>query len=82
LTQLIEKYKLGVDTISFSSEYEVILDCGDIKVLLGKKNTYDEVLSQLKNILAEAEGMEITIDMRNYVKGTNNIIAKPKKPTD
>ena len=82
LTQLIEKYDLGVDTISFSNKYEVTVDCAGIKVLLGKKDTYDEVLSELKNILKEAEGMELTIDMRNYVKGTNNFSAKPKKPTE
>jgi cell division protein FtsQ len=82
LTQLIEKYDLGVDTISFNNKYEVSVDCADIKVLLGKKSTYDEALSELTNILKEVEGMELTIDMRNYVKGTDNIIAKPKKPTD
>jgi cell division protein FtsQ len=82
LTQLVKKYDLGVKTISFNNKYEVTVDCGDIKVLLGKKSTYDEVLSELKNILTETEGMQLTIDMRNYVKGTDYIIAKPKKPTD
>jgi cell division protein FtsQ len=82
LTQLIRKYELRVDKISFNSDYEVTLDCGDIRVLLGKKSTYDEALSELKNILAEAKGMEITLDMRNYVKGTQNIIGKQKNPTE
>jgi cell division protein FtsQ len=82
LTQLIEKYDLGVDTISFNNKYEVTVDCGDIKVLLGKRSTYDEVLSELKNILVKAKGMEITLDMRNYVKGTDNIIGKLKIPTE
>ncbi len=80
LTQLIGKYELDVDTITFNSSYEVSLNCGETKVLLGKKSTYDEALSELKNILAEAEGMEITIDMKNYVKGTQTIIGKRKKP--
>jgi len=82
LTQLVHKYELNVDTITFNSDYEVTLDSGDIRILLGKKNTYDETLSELKNILAEAKGMEITIDMRNYVKGEQNIIAKQKNPTE
>ena len=82
LTQLIQKYDLSVDTVTFSSDYDVTLDAGEIRVLLGKKSTYDEALSELKNILTEAKGMEITIDMRNYVKGTPNIIAKQKKPTE
>lgn len=82
LTQLVNKYELDVDTITFSSDYEVTLDCGDVKVLLGKKSTYDEALSELKNILAEAKGMKITLNMRNYVKGTQNIIGKLKNPTE
>ncbi len=82
LTQLIRKYELDVDRITFSSDYNVTLDCGDIRVLLGKKSTYDEALSELKNILIEAKGMEITLDMRNYVKGTQNIIGKQKNPTE
>jgi cell division protein FtsQ len=82
LTQLIQKYELDVDKITFSSDYEVTLDCGDIRVLLGKKSTYDEALSELKNILAEAQDMKITLDMRNYVKGTHNIIGKQKNPTE
>ena len=82
LTQLIRKYELNVERITFSSDYKVTLDCGDIRVLLGKQSTYDEALSELKNILAEAKGMEITLDMRNYVKGTQNIIGKQKNPTE
>ena len=82
LTQLIRKFELEVDQVTFNRDFEVSLDCGDIRVLLGKKSTYDEALSELKNILAEANGMEITIDMRNYVKGTQNIIGKQKNPTE
>ncbi len=82
LTQLISKYEITVDTVSFSSDYEVTLDCGNVTVLLGKKSTYDEALSELHNILAEAGDRKITIDMRNYVKGTEIIIGKPKKLTE
>lgn len=82
LTQLIQKYKIDVDRITFSSNYEVTMDCDDIRVLLGKKSTYDEALSELKNILKEAKGMDITLDMRNYVKGTQTIIGKQKNPTE
>jgi cell division protein FtsQ len=82
LTQHIEKYDLGVDTISFNNKYEVTIDCGDIKVLLGKKSTYDEVLSELKNMLVGAKDLEITIDLRNFKKGSGGAIAKPKNPTE
>lgn len=79
LTQLIDKYELTVDTVSFNKNYEVILDCGDITVLLGKKNTYDEELSELKSILEKAYGRKITIDLS---KGTDNIVGKPKTSTN
>ena len=82
ITQLIGKYELDVDTISFNSGYEVTIDSADITVLLGKKSTYDEALAELKNILAKAEGMKIEIDMRDYVKGMDSFIAKPKKSTE
>lgn len=82
LTQLIEKYEVDVDTVSFSGDYEVTLDCGDITVQLGKKSTYDEALSELHNILAEAGDRKMTIDLRNFGKGTEKIIGKPKKLTE
>ncbi len=82
LTQLIGKYNLKVDSLSFNNKYEVTLNSGDITVLLGRKDTYDETISELKSVLAEASGLEVTIDMRNFVKGTGKIVAKPKKPTE
>ena len=82
LTQLIDKYELDVNTVSFSSNYEVTFECGNVTILLGKKNTYDEALSELHNILAKADNRKITLDMRNYVKGTEKIIGKQKKATE
>lgn len=82
ITNQIEKYKLDVNTISFNSDDEVTIDCGNNTVLLGKRSTYDEVFSELKGMLAKAKDLNLTIDMRNFVEGTDRIIAKPKKTTD
>lgn len=79
LTQLIDKYNINVDSVIFNSNYEITLECGNVTVLLGKKSTYDETLSELGNIMKEVEGMELTIDMNNRLKETGGIIAKPKK---
>jgi len=76
LTQLIDKYELDIDTISFNSKYEVTVECGNIRVLLGKRSTYDEVLAELKNILLEVDGRKLNIDMRKY-PNTKAIIATP-----
>lgn len=78
LTQLIDKYNIDVDTVSFNSNYEITLECGNITVLLGKRDTYDEVLSELGGIMKEVEGMDLTIDMKNKLKDSGGIIAKPK----
>ncbi len=82
LMQLIDKYGLDIDTISFKANDEVVLDSGGITILLGKKSTYDEEFSGIRDIMEKAKGMDITIDMRNYVKGSESIIAKPKKTTE
>lgn len=75
LTQQIEKYGLKVDTIIFNNNYEVTLNCGDIKAMLGKRDTYDEILAKLKNIMAEIEGRKLTIDMTT---DNSYYIAKPE----
>lgn len=79
LTQQIEKRELKVNTISFNNKYEVTLDLGDIKAMLGKRSTYDEILEKLKNITTETKGQKLTIDMRS---GTNYFIAKPEIPEE
>ncbi|TAH64880.1 MAG: hypothetical protein EWM47_11795 [Anaerolineaceae bacterium] len=79
LTQQIEKRELEVSTISFNKQYEVTLDLGDIKAMIGKRSTYDEILAKLKNIIIEAEGKKLTIDMR---AGTDYFIAKPEISAD
>ncbi|HWT74409.1 MAG TPA: hypothetical protein VN258_06785 [Mobilitalea sp.] len=81
LTKLINKYDLNVDSVSFNSRYEVTINCADITVLLGKRSTYDEQLAELKNILKEAKGMSIILDMQDYKPGMK-VIGKPKKSTE
>lgn len=79
LTQQIEKRELEVNTISFNNKYEVTVDLGDIKAMLGKRSTYDEILAKLRNIIVEAKGQKLTIDMRS---GTDYFIAKPEIEED
>lgn len=90
LAKMIERYSLKVQSISFNQDYEVTMDCGSVVALLGKRNAYDEVLSELKSILADKdgelkdimdkqEGTVLELDMRKYTKDTAVIMAKPKK---
>lgn len=75
LTHGIDKHNLDVESIVFNSNYEVDFYCGGNRVLLGRKDVYDQELADLKGILAEIVGMELTIDMRRE----NYIVAKPKE---
>lgn len=77
LTQLIQLYEIPAQEINFNSAYEVTLFCDKNKVLLGKKEYYDQVLSALKNILLSAEEQSYLFDLRNYTKDQKDVIAKP-----
>ncbi|MDF2587456.1 MAG: hypothetical protein K0S41_1297 [Anaerocolumna sp.] len=79
LTQLIQKYELDVETIRFNSDLEVTLKCGDVKVLLGKRDTYDEQIAELKDLLPSARGKKLIIDMVDFKEGQDKIIAKPEE---
>lgn len=78
ITQLIYKYELSVDTIKFNKDFEITLNLGDIEVLLGKRDTYDEQIAELKNLIPNAEGKKLTLDMKNFTEGQDRIIAKPR----
>lgn len=79
LTQLIQKFELDIDTIEFNSDYEVTLYSQDIEILLGKRDTYDEQLAELKNLLPNAKGKKIILDMQDFKEGQDRIIAKPRE---
>lgn len=83
LTKLINKYTLNVDTVRFDEEDNVTLLCGNIRILLGKKSDYEEALSDLKNILANAKGTDLyELDMTDYHKDTGYVIGKSKNSTE
>lgn len=69
LTKLIHKYQINIDTIHFQSNNEVILYSQDIKILLGKKDMYDEQIAELKNMLPNIEGKKGTLHMENFTTG-------------
>jgi cell division protein FtsQ len=78
LTQLIQKYELDVETIRFNTDLEVTLKCGDVKVLLGQRETYDEQIAELKDLLPSAIGKKLKIDMVDFKEGQDKIIARPE----
>ncbi len=77
ITQLIKKFGLKINTIQFNSNLDVTLYSGDIKILLGKRDTYDEQIAELKNVLPKAKGKKIILDMTDFKERQDEIIAKP-----
>lgn len=56
ITQLINKYEIMVDTISFDENQHITLYCTNKnQVYLGKQDSYDSIIQALPNILAAAE---------------------------
>ncbi|MGB8455752.1 MAG: cell division protein FtsQ [Anaerocolumna sp.] len=78
LTQLIRKFQIKIDTIQFNSDLEVTLFSSDMKILLGKRDTYDEQIAELQNLLPNAEGKKITLDMKEFKEGQNEIIGQTR----
>lgn len=72
LTRLIHKYEIDIDTIHFQSNNEVIMYNKDIKILLGKKDMYDEQIAELRNMLPNLEGKKGTLHMENFSTGNKS----------
>lgn len=68
LSQLFQHYDVMWDRVVFDNENAAFLYSGDIKVSLGKKESYDEQISALSSVLAtaRAENLSGEIDMSNY----------------
>lgn len=76
LTRLLLQHGIEAECVQFSSDYEVSLLCGDIKVLLGRRDTYDVQLAALRGILDAAAEQAGTLDMRSYSRENPDVILK------
>lgn len=81
LYQLITRYKLDIDQISFSEKEEVTLYSGDIQISLGKQRAYDPQIAELSNLLPKAkkEKLKGILDMENFQEGQDSIIFKKEE---
>ncbi len=66
ITQLLSKYKLAADRISFSEDYEMTLYFGNVRVILGTSAYIDEKVTRLQHILPNFLGESGVLDMRDY----------------
>jgi len=72
ITQLLEKYDIVTDRIFFSSDSEMTLYFGNVRVDMGKTDLLEEKVQRLDAILPELEGMSGLLDMGAYDSGNEN----------
>lgn len=78
LTQLIDKYKLDVDGITFTGTGEVELHCGDILVQLGDGSNLQLQMMNLGNILAGIKGKSGVLYMKDFSEENQTASFKPQ----
>lgn len=80
LSQLIAHYDINISQIHVADN-SVTLYSGDILVILGKKEMYDEEISALSSVLetAQREGLKGTIHMENHEEGDKIILKTPQE---
>lgn len=74
VTQLIHKYEVPATRVHFNHSKEITLYVGDIRVLLGKRDQYDEPISDLPKILEEAEGWKGNLNMKEYSSKSQRVV--------
>lgn len=79
LTQAFDKYKLDINKIVFKSNFDVVLNMGDVKVLLGNPQDFTERLYVLKQLSSEFEGLKGTLHLEEYDGTESSIIFTKEK---
>lgn len=76
LSQLLKQYKIKTKSVYFNYKSEVILYSGDLKILLGKEERYDDKIAELSNVLKKAKNRKLKgrLDMRSFEAGQSEII--------
>ena len=64
--KLINKYKLSIDSIQFTSEDEIVMRYQAIRIELGDGSNIEQQLIDLGEILAGLEGKEGTLDLKDF----------------
>lgn len=81
LSQLLKQYSIKTKKVYFNYQSEVILYTGNIKVLLGNSDRYDDKIAELSNIIKKAKNRKLkgTLDMRSFESGQSEIIFKEEE---
>ena len=79
MTQLINKYKLSIDSIQFTSENEIVMQYQAIRIELGDGSNVEQQLIDLGEILAGLEGKEGTLNLKDFNTAIGTASFKAKK---
>lgn len=79
MSQLIKRYEIPVDKVVFDAYQNITIVIDDIKVTLGKREKYDEQMSELANILPKLDGLKGELNLADFTPGQNKIIFKEQK---
>ena len=66
ITQLLNKYEIETDRISFDKKGEITLYFGDARVFLGTSDFIDEKINEMHLLLPKLEGYSGVLHMENY----------------
>lgn len=78
ITKLLNKYELIADKISFHASGEITLHFGEVKVALGKEQSYlEDRIMLLPKFLKELEGKSGILQMEKYEEGNGRFTFKP-----
>ena len=66
ITQLLNKYEIATDRISFDSSGKITLYFGSARVMLGDDSYIDEKINEMHLLLGELEGYSGVLHMENY----------------
>ncbi|MCR5793588.1 MAG: cell division protein FtsQ/DivIB [Lachnospiraceae bacterium] len=80
LQQLIKRYEIDIDSVHFSDAGEVSMKKDKIKIILGKKDFYDEAIAALSKVLPQVveEKLSGKFDLSEFSAGDNIIFKKTK----
>lgn len=83
MTQLIQKYKLPIESVRFTSDNEIVLKHDDIRIELGDGSNLEEQLVDLGQILEGLSGKKGTLDMKDFdtASGTASFKLDEKEKT-
>ncbi len=73
LTQLLKKYQLVPDIISYGADMTYSLEYGQVKVLLGSAESFDDKVIRLVQILPSLEGMGGTLHLESWTENVTDI---------